>query len=275
MRDPRHVIFTVLEAFLPDHSGHLSSEAEDALEELERHRIPLILVTEKTRAQLEPIRRKLGHAHPFITEGGGGVFFPEGYFNLRVKGIERIGHYLSLPLAKPYAEAVAALEQVSQATGVRVVGFNEMSPREVAQNIGLSPREAEWARQRDFSEPFFFAGADEAGILRFLEGARKRKLQVTPWGQFFRMAVGGDLRRGVRELTRLYHKALHHRATSVAIARRDTDANLLRAVDQPVDLPQPDLEANGHSLSTGQRAANNSAREWCRAVREFLAVHRR
>lgn len=275
MRDPRHVIFTALEAFLPEHSGHLSIEAEDALEELERHRIPVILVTEKTRAEIEPVRRKLRHAHPFITEGGGGVFFPEGYFNLRVEGIERIGHYLSLPLARPHAEAVAALEQLSQATGVRVAGFSEMSPREVAQNTGLSPQEAEWARQRDFSEPFFFAGADEAGILSFLEEARKRKLEVTPWGQFFRVAVGGDLRRGVRHLTRLFQKALHHRVTSVGIARRDTDAILLRAVDQPVYLPQPGLEASGLGLPTGRRPANNNAREWCMAVREFLATHSR
>ena len=47
-----------------------------------------MLLTRGTRAQLELLRRKIEHAHPFITEGGGGLFLPDGYFSLRLEGAE-------------------------------------------------------------------------------------------------------------------------------------------------------------------------------------------
>src|SRR5713226_6564538 len=82
----RHLIFTDLDGTLLDARTYSWAGAEPALAEIERRRIPLVLVTSKTRAEVEPLRRKLGHAHPFITENGGGVFIPDGYFNLKIPG---------------------------------------------------------------------------------------------------------------------------------------------------------------------------------------------
>ena len=91
---PRHLIFSALEGALVDPRTGSFADAEEALSELERRKIPLVLLTPRTRAEIEPMRRKLGHNHPFITENGGGIFFPDGYFNLQIPGAVRNGRYL-------------------------------------------------------------------------------------------------------------------------------------------------------------------------------------
>ena len=74
------VVFTDLDGTLLDHHSYSWAAAEEALKELERRRVPLVLVTSKTRAEVEALQRKLGSVQPFVTENGGGIFIPHGYF---------------------------------------------------------------------------------------------------------------------------------------------------------------------------------------------------
>lgn len=233
----KHLIFTDLDGTLLDHRTYSWAGAEPALEEIERRRIPLVLVTSKTRAEVEPLRRKLGHGHPFITENGGGVFIPDGYFNLKIPGAERHTRYLCLPLARPYAEALAALDEISKAAGVSVVGFHEMTGREIAQNTGLPPRDAELAKQREFDEPFFIAGATDETTRAFREEAAKRKVTLTFGGRFWHISIGSDKGRAVRELVKLYQAGLRTRLTTIGLGNAQADLPLLRAVREPVLIP--------------------------------------
>ncbi len=265
----RHLIFTDLDGTLLDARTYSWAGAEPALAEIERRRIPLILVTSKTRAEVEPLRRKLGHAHPFVTENGGGVFIPDGYFNLKIPGVERHTRYLCLPLARPYNEALAALEEISKAAGVSVVGFHDMTAREIAQNTGLGPRDAEFARQRDFDEPFFFAGASDAAIRAFQHEAARRKITLTFGGRFWHLALGTDKGRAVRELIKLYRTGLRTRLTTVGLGNSQSDLPLLRAVNQPVLLP--DAQGNFDqqvlkALPKIHRAEHGGPAGWSSAV---------
>jgi mannosyl-3-phosphoglycerate phosphatase family protein len=237
MLPARHLIFTDLDGTLLNSRTYSWAGAEPALAEIERRRIPLVLVTSKTRAELEPLRRKLGHAHPFITENGGGVFIPDGYFNLKIPGAERHTRYLCLPLARPYREALAALEEISKAAGVSVVGFHDMTPREIAQNTGLGPRDAEFAKQRDFGEPFFIAGASDDAIRAFRREAAKKKVNLSFGGRFWHVSIGSDKGRAVRELVKLYRLALRTRPATIALGNSEADLPMLRAVNEPVLVP--------------------------------------
>src|SRR5256884_7429339 len=140
-----------------------------------------------SRLQFDEPRRKLGHAHPFIGEDGCGVYLPEDYFHLRPESGNfrsrptstlRLGRFTCIPLAEPLPAASDALESLSQETGVPVVTLRSLSVRELVQNTGLRPREAELARQRDFDELFFFAGASPAQIERFLADGRKQGIDL-------------------------------------------------------------------------------------------------
>lgn len=273
MLPTRHLIFTDLDGTLLDHHSYSWAAAKEALAEIERRHVPLVFVTSKTRAELEVLRRKLGHAHPFVTENGGGLFIPHGYFSLRIEGAQRMGRYHCLALGRPYAEVVAALEELAAETRVSVVGFHQMSVREIAQNTGLSPRQAELARQRDFDEPFFFVGANEEALQRFVQAARRRGMQAMRGGRFWHLAAGADKGRAVRYLARLYRRATHRRLCSVGLGDSPNDLSLLAAVDQPVLLPQPDGSFAPEVLSglpQVTRGASPGPSGWNQAVLRIL-----
>lgn len=254
MLPSRLLIFTALEGALLDPHTESFDGAETALAEIDRRKIPLILASRKTRAQLDGILRKIGHSHPFISENGGGIFIPDGYFNLKIPGIERRSRFLCLPIAKPHAEAVAALDDISAAAGVSVVSFHEMTPREIAQNTGLAVRDAEPVKLRDFDEPFFFAGASESAIAAFQEEAARRKATLYNDGHFWHISLGCDLGKAVRTLVKLYLSAAPRtRLSSVGLGSNADDIALLKAVDHPILLsPQVD-RASGSSSGSSDR----------------------
>jgi len=245
---PRHLIFTALEGALLDPRTRSYAEAEEALSELDRRRIPLVLVTSLTRDEIEPLRRKMGHGHPFITESGGGIFFPDGYFNIKIPNAERSGRYLCVALGLPYEEVCAALDDVAEETGVGVAGFHHMSAREVAENTGLKPRDAELARRRGFDEPFFFTSADEGAIARFVTAAKERGFNARPGQTFWHFSSGCDAARAVRLLTKLFRDATRIKLRAVGIGPAFEDLPWLRSVDHAVFLGGP--SANSDHLDT-------------------------
>ncbi len=222
MLAPRHLIFTALEGALLDHRTGFFAEAEEALSELDRRRIPLVLVTSRTRDEIEPLRRKMGHAHPFITESGGGTFFPDGYFNIKIPNAKRSGRYLCVALGR----------------------FHHMSAREIAENTGLKPRDAELARSRGFDEPFFFTSADERAIARFVSAAKERGFDARPGQTFWHFSSGCDAGRAVRSLTKLFRDATRIKLRAVGIGPAFQDLPWLRAVDQAVLLGGPQANSD-------------------------------
>jgi mannosyl-3-phosphoglycerate phosphatase len=234
---PRHLIFTALEGALVDARTDSFAGAEEALSELDRRKIAYVLLTSRTREEIEPTRRKLGHNHPFITESGGGIFFPDGYFSLKIPGMVRTGRYLSIAQGKPYAEVCEALDEIAEECAVGVAGFHHMSVREIAENTGLRPRAAELARAREFDEPFYFTSASDNAIERFVEAARARGYDTRRGATFWHLSAKCDPARAVRAVAGLFRDATHTKLRLVGIGADDADLPWLRAVDHGVLLP--------------------------------------
>jgi predicted mannosyl-3-phosphoglycerate phosphatase (HAD superfamily) len=210
--------------------------------------IPSIWITSRTRAQMDEPLRKLDHRHPFIAEGGSAVYLPSDYFHLRGEKSERRGRFLCIPVAQPQPAAAEALESLSEATGAPVVPLRSLSPRELAQNSGLPQREAELARQRDFDELFFFAGASDSDIERFLEEARRRKFQLRPQGVLWSLAVGASVQQCVRQLTKLFDRALHGHAPSIGLAPWEQASELFPACDRNILLVEESEESHDEAV---------------------------
>jgi mannosyl-3-phosphoglycerate phosphatase len=235
MLAPRVVIFTP--ANLIGSRTRAGHPAADALLEIEKRNIPLILSTRGTRAELEPLRRKIGHAHPFITEGGGGLFFPDGYFALRLPRAKRMGRYLCVPLGRSSEEARAAVDDIAAKAGAEVVHYAEMNAREIARNAGITDREAEASCEREFSERFFFAGNAVLAATAFERIAGEQHWQLRPTEPFWELSSGNDEGIAVRYLMRLYREALPSRLRAVGIGASFEDLTLLAASDQAFILP--------------------------------------
>jgi mannosyl-3-phosphoglycerate phosphatase len=276
---PAHlVVFTDLDGTLLDHDTYSWRAAQEALDELERRRVPLIFVTSKTRAEVEVIQRKLGWVQPFVTENGGGIFLPHGYFPQRIEGAARAGRYHCVALARPYAEIVEDLEAAAEEAGVSIVGFRQMSAREIAQNTGLPMKDVELARQREFDEPFFFAGAGEDRIQRFVHAAKLRGLEITRGGRFWHAFAGSDKGRAVKLLMKLYREALRSRQRSVGLGDSANDLPMLAAVDVPVVIAGPGGRHDLELLRWLPRAIRTSApgpQGWNEAVLQILEADAR
>jgi mannosyl-3-phosphoglycerate phosphatase len=206
------------------------------LESLAESRIPLIWVTSRSRMQMDAAIRKYGHSHPFIAEGGCGVYLPEDYFHLKPPRSVRLGRFTCIPIAEQQPAAAEALELLSEDTGVSVVPLRSLSPRELEQNTGLKQREADLLRQRDFDEVFFFAGASDADIQRFGKEAAQRKLSVKPFGSLWSFSVGAQLQACVQELSKLFDRAFRAHAFSFGIASAEEARELFPTCNRAILL---------------------------------------
>ncbi len=234
------ILFTDFDGTLLDRRTFSWGAAEDALHAIERRRVPLVFCTSKTRAEVEFLRRKMGNAHPFITENGGGIFIPHGYFPQRIEGAVTVKTYHCIALARPYQEITEALEEIAAEAGVDAVGFHQMSAKEIAENSGLDPQQVQLARQRDYDEPFFLAGSTPKKEEAFVRLARERKLEVVRGGRFWHLYAGSDKGRAVRELMKHFRAAWRMKLRAIALGDSANDLPMLAAADAAVLLPKHD-----------------------------------
>ncbi|PLY10869.1 MAG: hypothetical protein C0626_04350 [Arcobacter sp.] len=69
-----YLIFTDLDGTLLDHETYDFSEANDMLNFIDKQKIPLIIVTSKTKDEVLELQKKLNISMPFIIENGAGIF---------------------------------------------------------------------------------------------------------------------------------------------------------------------------------------------------------
>jgi mannosyl-3-phosphoglycerate phosphatase len=271
---PRHLIFSALDGALVDPRTGSSADAEETLSELDRLKIPLVLVSPRTRAEIEPVRRKLGHNHPFITENGGGIFFPDGYMNVRIPGAVRNARYLCIAQGRPYKEVCTALDDIAEECSVGVAGFHHMNLREIADNTGLSQRDAELARSREYDELYFFTSADEPAIARFVEAARQQGFSARRGGMFWHFSSGCDPARAVRTLTQLFREAAHIKLRTVGIGAESDDVEWLQALDQAILLPGKHADTEGPRASQTKNITPGNApgpAGWSEAILSIIS----
>ncbi len=232
LRQTPSVIFLAIDSFLSARGKALAGLDEFSAA-LDHAGIPMVWVSRKSRAQLDEHVRALGHSHPFLGEDGCGVYLPEGYFHLRPDAETiRLGRFTCIPVAKILPAASEGLESLSEETGVSVVPLRSLSPRELAQNLNLPERQAELVRHRDFEELFFFAGASDQDQQRFRQAAAAQKMQVRDWGEIRSLAVGADLSRCVRQISKLYDRALRSHPVTLALDTPEGSGELFRACDR-------------------------------------------
>jgi predicted mannosyl-3-phosphoglycerate phosphatase (HAD superfamily) len=244
LRQTSNVLYIAVDTLIPLRKNSLHG-LDEFTATLDHEAIPAVWLTSRSRLQFDEARRKHGHTQPFIAEDGCAVYLPEGYFHLtpvsdasrtRKASTVRLGRFTCIPVAEALPAAADALQTLSQDAGVPVVTLRSLSPRELAQNTGLPQREAELARQRDFDEIFFFAGVSDEEVAAFLAEGRNRNLQFRQHGVLWSAAIGASVQRCIRELAKLYDRALRYHAHTLAIATPDLAAGLFPYCERTILL---------------------------------------
>jgi mannosyl-3-phosphoglycerate phosphatase len=225
------LIFTDLDGTLLDRNTYSFEAALPALDCLRRNAIPWILVTSKTRSEVEFWRARLGNEHPFIVENGSAVFVPQGYFSNTVRGARHSGAYEILEWGAPYEELVGDLHRASRASRCRVRGFHEMTPEEVAALCELPLEQAVMAKQREHDEPFRILDPDRASRLRFTIEAEGRR--CVPGGRFWHIFAGNGKAAAVQSLSAIYADD-YGAVRSIGLGDGLNDVPFLNAMTLPV-----------------------------------------
>jgi len=225
----RQVIFTDLDGTLLNDKYGFES-ARYALDVLKEQDIPLVLVSSKTRAEIEVYRRKLGNEHPFISENGGGIFIPVNYFfgeNLKKD-------YRVIKLGIPYEKLVKVLRKIGSEVSVK--GFSDMSVGELVRDSGLSLKEARLAKKREYDEAFVLRHkADEEMLFRLI---RKQGLNYTKGGRYYHILGDNDKGKAVRILIDFYKKKFG-KVRSVSLGDSKNDLPMLAVTDKSFLIKGP------------------------------------
>jgi len=234
------VVFTDLDGTLLDHATYRWDAAQGTLDALRCFRVPLVIVTSKTWAEVQPLRGKLGRRDPVVIENGGAIYLPARYFSFRVKNAAKAGKgWLRVGLGTPRARLLEVLAEASKRAEVRVRSFAEMTARELAGRAGLSMADARRARERDFDEPFVILDTNHHARARLERQIRCLGLSMTRGSRFFHILGGNDKGEAVWKLTAWFYRAFRHPVGTIGLGDSPNDIPMLRAVDVPILVARP------------------------------------
>lgn len=262
------LIFTDLDGTLLDHHTYSFKPALPSLKALKEKNIPLIICTSKTRAEIEKWRLELDNDHPFISENGGAIFIPKGYFSYKFCFEREKDNYFIVELGTPYVRLREILNRIRQSLQLELKGFGDLSIDEVANLCGFSPEEARLAKKREYDEPFLLD--EESAIKKIQEKARLSNLQVTRGGRFFHLMGENDKGEAFKLLTDIYRENKEYIVT-IALGDSLNDLPMLRAADHPVLVQKPDGSyAPEVKLPNLHLAPGAGPAGWNEAVQELL-----
>jgi mannosyl-3-phosphoglycerate phosphatase len=226
------LIFTDLDGTLLDHNSYTWDEAEPAIGFCKKHGVPVIMVSSKTRAEMNLIRLNLGLTFPFISENGGGIFFPKESENVPPEAL-LAGDLWKWSLGRPYEFLTKAFGEIKEELGLPMRGFSEMTAEEISWLTGLSLEASRLASIREFDEPFMLPANYRESLGLLFEAAKTRGLSISEGGRFYHLHGREDKAEGVEKLIQWY-RTIHPRLISVGLGDGPNDLNMLKRVDYPV-----------------------------------------
>ncbi|MGH9333921.1 MAG: HAD-IIB family hydrolase, partial [Vicinamibacteria bacterium] len=200
--DPRFLVATDLDGCLLDATTYSFESARPALSLLAARRIPLVLASSKTRAEMVPLARDISRGISLIVENGGALLVPEGELSREPEGASLRGGFWTLVLGTPRMQIVGALDAIVRETGAVVRPFLGLDSREVQRLTGLASDAAELAMEREYDEPFLLE--DEGAVESMTRNAAGRGLRITRGGRFWHLTGETDKGRALGVLLRLY-----------------------------------------------------------------------
>ena len=257
MLEKNIIIFTDLDGTLLDHNTYSFEAALPMLDFIKKQKIPLIIVTSKTKSEVIHIQKLLGLKTPFIVENGAGIFIPKE------------GEYEMIPLGCDYQEVRSAFVRYAKHIAMR--GFFDMNIGEISEYTGLDAKSAADAKARSFSEPFVLE--DEKALSKLLKMAEKDGLDVVKGGRFYHLITKGqDKAKAMKTLVARYEKEKGCSFKTVALGDSPNDLTMLKNVDTPILIPRPDGSYMPCDIAHISQAPFPGARGWNTAMKEYFNV---
>ncbi len=271
------VCFIDLDRCLIERDTDAIEKATPAFEQLQAGHVPLILVSGRTRAEIEPLRQRLRHHDPFIVENGAAIFVPSETFGFPLERSRRRSPYQVIELGTPYAMLRDVLKQVEETVNTPLLGFGDLSLDEIMRATGLSPDEALRAKLREYDEPFLME-APASLVKEVRRQIAKRGLVCTRGERFYHLTGANDTKRAAEILVRCYRRKWQEAGEqepvlTVAVGETFTTLPLLSHVDHAILVQKPDGSYDAQVDRPGLiRAPGIAAGGWNHAVLDLLKL---
>jgi len=265
-----YLIFTDLDGTLLDHDTYQWKDASEALDLCRRRGVPVILVSSKTRAEINQIRNEMPISGPFISENGGGIFFSEKTLDNPPEGTVLEDGLWKWSLGEPYHILVAALREIRSELGWNLRGFSDMSVEEISRRTGLDHQASRLATMREFDEPFLILEKGAADEQSLIGAVKRRGFRVTIGGRFYHLQGKHDKGQAIEKLKNWYQQK-HATAVSVALGDSPNDFDMLKRADIPVLVrSRRDFSELKQTIPHLRITAQMGPKGWNQAVLEIL-----
>jgi mannosyl-3-phosphoglycerate phosphatase len=236
LKASQRIVVTDLDGTLLDQRTYSYELSLPALRRLQAGRIPIVLCSTKTSAEMLPLWRELGLKDPFICESGGAIYFPRDYLKARVSGLKTAGSFEVLELGTDVLRLRAALEEGAAECRVGLRSFGQMNVDEIAALTGLTPEQAFRAGQRRYDEPFLVQSGDVENLSAVLQA---QGLTVSRGDRFYHLTGGHSKRDAVVDLLDL-HRRQYGATIAIGLGNSANDWPMLSAVERPILVKNPD-----------------------------------
>ena len=235
-----YIIFSDLDGTLLDYQTYAFSTAQTALRCIKENKIPLILVSSKTRREMIHYQKELEiSGFPFVVENGSAVYTPIGYFNEGDLGESQIsGNFECYNLGILFARIKDILDKISLKHEYNIRGFHNISRQEIQSLTGLCGQELNMALSREYSIPLLF---DERSEEILKEEIDNFNLQILYGGRFMHLLGKTNKGKAMKLILRGYEAKLG-RADLKTIALGDSlnDYAMLKEADFPILVKRHD-----------------------------------
>ncbi len=222
------VVFTDLDGTLLD-ENYSYKETLPIINRLLELGFRIVFCSSKTRREIEFYREAFGINDPFISENGAAIFIPRGCFEQNQGYAKRTRLYDIIELGISYSAIRLAFEAVRGRCGCQLLGFGDMTARELAKESGLTIGLAKLAKQREYSEPFRIEEGQEEKVF---DAIRKEHLYCIRGGNFFHLVGNHDKEKAVLILKKLFAQELD-KLTTIGFGDHLNDFGMLKVVDKP------------------------------------------
>lgn len=266
----RILVFSDLDGTLLNHHDYSYRDAVPALERLRTLRIPLILVSSKTFAEIETLHSQLALDTPFVCENGSIVAAPVACEKLLAGLNGRLTKQAGSVLCYLGGSRDHILDILrSLHKHFRFRGFSQMTDVEIADCTGLDTARAVLANRRMATEPIVWQDdIDKLDV--FVREVEVLGLRVVKGGRFYHIMGRVDKADAVTALTRAYAGLYCSGINSIVLGDSENDRAMLQAATIAVVIPGPDgshmqLEHNSIFHAPAPGAAG-----WAYAVNSIL-----
>ena len=266
----RILIFTDLDGTLLNHDDYSFEDALPSLEMIRQSEIPLILTTSKTRRETELLQNEMGIDDPFIIENGAAIYFPPKYTDFFIDDSQHEPPFQVMQIIQlgiSYDRIRAFIEEIRDQFNIR--GFGDMSAQEISDITGLPIGRAEFARARQYTEPFIMGQDKDIYLLQGI--AVERGIKITKGGRFHHMiGVHQDKGEAVKMVRNIFDRKQGEKHLTIGLGDSINDVPMLTNVDIPVLIPHPERGFLDASFPGLIRAGEAGSKGWNEVMERLL-----